>query len=249
VFLPASGGTPPSPLAASEQPPAPTPAPREEPPATPPPQPSTGNITGTEPLPRFVTGPTQELPVAATPAAPQETRYKSVLTLFKEYKGTRGLHELTALFSQASYPGFRQEPAVALTDGRTNVKLSIDLTGSDSPNFAVSGGTILSLKRERDRYLLTLSPKAGAVETTVTVLNKGIATIIPLTVAPPLDKKSMPTGKYDEAAFALYLKGGDLSKGDVNGDGVKNYLDDYIVTSNYLAKNNMKQVGTRNNIL
>jgi hypothetical protein len=241
VFLPASGGTPPSPPAASEQPPAPPPAPREEPPATPPPQPSTGNITGTEPLPRSVTGSPQELPDAAAPAvAPQETRYKSVLTLFKEYKGTRGLHELTALFSQVSYPGFSQEPAVALTDGRTNVKLSIDLTGSDSPNFAVSGGTILSLKRERDRYLLTLSPKAGAVETTVTVLNKGIATIIPLTVAPPLDKKSMPTGKYDEAAFALYLKAGDLSKGDVNGDGVKNYLDDYIVTSNYLAKNNMK---------
>lgn len=76
-----------------------------------------------------------------------------------------------------------------------------------------------------------------ATEASVTVLEQGVVVTIPLTVTPPIDLKLLPKGKFDETAFVLFLKERDGAKGDLNGDGIRNYVDEYIYTANYMARN------------
>ena len=169
---------------------------------------------------------------------PEAAPCKSVLVLFKEFSGPRTPQTLTNLFSLASIPGVGQVPTIALSDGVSKVKITVEDSSSTSPNFSVSGGKLLSLKKDSGRYLLEIIPDARTSEVTVSVLKQGKVTTIPLLVVPPLDIKLLPTGKLDEASFTLYLQGTDKRAGDINGDGVRNYLDDYIVTAHYLILKN-----------
>jgi hypothetical protein len=177
---------------------------------------------------------------AVTAANPSNAVRKSVLTLFQEYAGVRTPQALTALFAQAASPGSRQEPPVVLSDGVRKVKVTIYMTAAQAPNFSLTGGKMTRLTRESGGYTLEMIPDARVIEATVTMLNQGKTTVIPLTVAPPVDIKTVPTGKFDEAAFAHYLKGGDAAIGDLNGDGMNNYIDDYIFTANYLVRKSTK---------
>jgi hypothetical protein len=167
---------------------------------------------------------------------------KSVLTLVREYAGPRTQQALTTLFLRTSYPGFRQEPPIAFSDGVTTVKvfLAAAATGSQSPNFALAGGKLIAIKLNGGQYVLDIIPEAGVVETTVTVLGQGSLTDYPLVVAPSLDAKTVPGGAFDEAGFALFLKNAGGTPGDLNGDGRRDYLDEYIYTANYLVKGGKK---------
>jgi hypothetical protein len=238
VSLPGSGGAPTPPPVAAEAPIVPKPDPQPEPQVTPPPEsaPEAG-IPRTETVPEPRADPTTK---AATVIKPHNIVYKSVLTLFQNYTGARTPQNLTALFSQATFPGVRQEPPVVLSDGVTKVNVSIEIAATQAPNFSVTGGKVASFKRENGHYDLEIIPDARTAAATVTILNQGSSTTFPLTVAPPLDTKLIPSGRFSEAAFTLFLKGGDAAKGDVNGDGARNYLDDYIVAANYLVKKTVK---------
>jgi hypothetical protein len=237
VSLPGSGGATPPPVAA-EAPIVPKPVPQPEPQVTPSPEsaPEAG-IPHTETVPEPRADPTTK---AATVIKPQNIVYKSVLTLFQNYTGARTPQALTALFSQATFPGIRQEPPVVLSDGVTKVNVSIDISATQAPNISVTGGKVASFKRENGHYDLEIIPDARTAAATVTILNQGSSITFPLTVAPPLDTKLIPSGRFSEAAFTLFLKGGDAAKGDVNGDGARNYLDDYIVAANYLVMKAVK---------
>jgi len=62
---------------------------------------------------------------------------------------------------------------------------------------------------------------------------------IPLTVSPQADVDLDKSGSVTEADFQLFLKTrgtDDAPKFDLNGDGKRDYQDDYIFTANYLVK-------------
>jgi hypothetical protein len=169
--------------------------------------------------------------------------YKSVLDCFRDFTGEKSAKAMTQLFDMSHMPGFRQEPAVALTDGKTRVKVFIPLSaaGEDLPNFAVNGAKLISLKIEGSAWAAEVLPDAKTLETTITVLDSGSITRIPLTVAPPLDAKTGKTAYPCDAGLDRFLndRGSDKApRFDLNGDGVRNYIDDYICTANYLAKRN-----------
>ena len=167
--------------------------------------------------------------------------YQSVLSLFKSYTGPKTLQGLTELFSQQSSAEFRQEPGIALSDGVTKVRVTFSRTTnlSDSPNFALKGAKLASLKNDESGYYLEVLPDAGVSEASITAFAQGSAIEFPLVVAPPLGPKNVPNGKFDGASFALFLKEQGAA-GDLNGDGRKDYRDEYIYTANYLVKGENK---------
>ena len=171
---------------------------------------------------------------------PKVTAQVSVLALFREYRGARTPAALSALFSLGSIPGVSQTPPIAISDGVAALTVAVERDSSNSPNFSVSGGKLVSLKREGKRYLLNIIPYARTVEVTLSLLVGNTTTVIPLVVVPPLDNNTFPSGKLDEATFSLLLKKSGGASGTVPGDVTGDYQDDYILTAHYLLQKNKK---------
>jgi hypothetical protein len=180
------------------------------------------------------------------PKGTAEKKYppiKSVLERFRLFQGEKGPKALMALFNETP-EGIRQEPPVALTDGDTRVKVIIERpsSGKDAPNFALKGAKLESLKMEGNAaWVVEVLPNKGVYEATVTMLRDGTLTVIPLTVAPPLSAagKIGEGGKLTEADFNLFLNERGTEKAprfDQNGDGKRDYIDDYIFTANFIVK-------------
>jgi len=227
ITIPGETGEPPK-----QQPPPPE-IPQEQPVAA-----AKGGGTGET---ATETAPERESRTAEPPAPPSQVVYPSVLDRFRGFKGEKSPKSLTALFDAAVIPGVRQEPGIALTDGKTRVKVSIQIpsAGKTAPNFALKGAKLISLKLEEGTWVVEALPDMKVHEAAITVMHNGSRTEIPLSVAPPLDAGSAPIGKLDEAGFSLFLKerGTDkLPRFDLNGDGVRSYIDDYIFTANFIVK-------------
>jgi hypothetical protein len=181
------------------------------------------------------------------PKSAAEKKYvpiKSVLEQFRLFQGEKSPKTLMALFKNTA-EGVRQEPPVALSDGGTRVKVIIERpsSGKAAPNFALKGAKLESLKMEGDSaWVVEVLPNKGVYEAKVTMLQDGTITEIPLTVAPPIPAagKIGEGEKLTEADFNRFLNERGTEKAprfDQNGDGKRDYIDDYIFTANFIVKN------------
>lgn len=164
------------------------------------------------------------------------TSFTGILEDFRTYKDEKSIARLTGLFNKQIAPAIRQEPAVALSDGKTSLKImaEIKVTGDRSPNFALNGAKLVSLgKSDSSIWIIEALPQAGSVRAGLTILTDSDTIEYPLTLAPPIEGVSAK-----EAEFVNFLKdsGAATPKRDLNGDGKHDYLDDYIYTANYLVK-------------
>jgi hypothetical protein len=181
--------------------------------------------------------PAEAIP-AAEPQKPVEvkmTSHKGVLDNFRVYKGEKSPAIFIALMNKEITSAVRQEPAVALSDGKTPLKLLVKLeTVSDkSPNFSLNGAELVSLNRDASStWIIEALPQAGITRASLTILTDSDIIEYPLTLAPPVEGVSTA-----EAGFAVFLKdsGAATPKRDLNGDGRHDYLDDFIYTANYLV--------------
>ncbi len=180
------------------------------------------------------------------PAEDKYVVYKGVVQAFKTAVGEKSPTSLILLFADRTIPGFVQEPKILFTDGKATAKLSISpkLLGKETPSFAVSSAKILSLAPEEDgSWTLVVQPKKGATDSVLSIsYGKGGADI-PLTVAPQMEPNISKSGKLSEADFLLFLKEmgtPKVPKFDLNADGKRDYLDDYIFTANYIVKMKIK---------
>lgn len=170
--------------------------------------------------------------------------HKGVLDRFREYSGERSPKSLMSLFELDSIIGFRQEPSVVLADGKARVKVVFisDPGKKDASDLKVAGGRLLSLKKDPDytnTWIAELRPEKGVYAVSMTVALEKLAVEFPLAVAPARNIDLDKSGKVTEADFALFLKKrGTLKKPefDLNGDGKRDYKDEYIFTANYLAE-------------
>jgi hypothetical protein len=184
---------------------------------------------------------------AEQPAAEKKSIvYKSVLEQFRVFKGGRTPGALTALFAAMAVPGVRQEPAIALADGTTKVKVTIELpaAGKETPNFALNGAQMVSIRTDGSAWVVEVVPDKGVNQASISALQGTAVTEIPLTVALRVALNTGKNGVADEAAFARFLKERGSDKApqfDLNGDGVRDYIDDYIYTANYLAQPALKE--------
>ncbi|KIE42176.1 hypothetical protein SE37_05855 [Geobacter soli] len=215
-------------------------APPEEPPQA---QADGANESGEQ----HASPPEAELPVSepeVKPAPVTQEGYAvlgSVVARFRNYTGARAPKALMALFKEPVADTISQEPAICLTDGKTAVRITVDLTGGEkaAPNFALRGAALKSLKKGgENRWLVEALPEAGAVEATLIIVTGRKMVEYPLTVAPRADVDMDGKGRVTEADFLLFLArkpAGSSRSFDLNGDGKVDYLDDYIYTANYLV--------------
>ncbi|MCM2359941.1 MAG: cohesin domain-containing protein [Geobacteraceae bacterium] len=189
-------------------------------------------------------------PVREAPAPPaakiehKSVAHKSVLERFRTFQGEKTPKALISLFEQHVMEGISQEPPIVLSDGIASVKLHIQLSppGREIPNFALKDAKYVSLKKAGENsWVIELLPAKGAYRSTARMHRNGAITEIPLTVAPPIPREAQfgKESALNEAAFILFLKERGTEKAprfDLNGDGRRDYIDDYIFTANYLFK-------------
>ena len=202
-------------------------------------------VTPTEPAP-VVEQPDAKteavVPEVKTDAAakPQEIKissYTSVLERFQSYQGEKSPAIMVALFKKPVATSIRQEPAIAISDGKINVRIIAEAPANEStsPNFALTGAKMISLKKDdkSGSWILEALPQAKSLKATVTILAGGSVIDFPFTLVPPVSGVFL-----EETEFAAFLKDSNTKspKFDLNSDGRHDYLDDYIYTAHYLIK-------------
>ena len=184
--------------------------------------------------------PQSAAPKKGTPVPPLKPG-QSVLDSFRLFEGERTVESLTALFQSSGGASARQSPAIAIADGTRTVTVTISkLVGDSAPKFSFDAARFVALARAGEGELaLEVRPDQGVSQASVIILNNGGRQELPLTVAPPADIDLDRSGGITEADFQLFLseRGTPAEpRFDLNGDGRRDYLDDYIFTANYLVQ-------------
>lgn len=176
---------------------------------------------------------------AKTEETPQYVVYKGIIDRFRTYSGSKSLPALSILFDKKVAQTIHQEPAILLSDGQSRATLTIDIPAriTSSPNFAANGGTLVSFKQDKlskSRWTVEILPKAGAIKVTVTIIAGAEEFEYPLTVAPPV--KTVLT--LDGSGWDRFIKEVGTTTAtlhDLNADGVRDYVDEFIFVANHLA--------------
>lgn len=115
--------------------------------------------------------------------------YKSVLDRIREFTGEKTGKNLLEFFAVDPVRPIRQEPAVALSDGKSTVTVVMELAnkGERAPNFMVKGAHCTSLKQRDSAWVMEIVPECGVLEASVTAVSDEEIVEFPLTLAPPLD--------------------------------------------------------------
>jgi hypothetical protein len=192
--------------------------------------------------------PTTPPPTESQPPAPQPKKgvaqvtqpAQSVLDKFRLFAGEKSVDNLTGLFNGNGAATFSQSPAIAITDGKATVKVTITkVTGENAPTFTFNSARAVSVHSLGDGdWEVVAKPEKGAINASIVMIANGEAQEIPLTVAPKAETVLSKSG-LPQDDFQLFLNDRGTAtapKYDLNGDGKRDYLDDYIYTANYLAR-------------
>jgi hypothetical protein len=183
-----------------------------------------------------------EAPVASKKAPEEPVRsVQSVLEKFRLFPGEKTPAQLVALFDLGQGVPFSQTPPVAIADGKSSVKIVISkVAGDRAPNFAFNHAKYLSLRQTGEgEWQVEVTPEKGAIRASISMVTETAQQEIPLTVTPQAEVDLDKSGTVTEADFQLFLKTRGTESApayDLNGDGKRDYLDDYIFTANYLLK-------------
>lgn len=168
--------------------------------------------------------------------------HESILGRFREYKGERSIDAFISLFEQENLFGYRQNPNVAFSDGKTTVTVTfIAFPGNlMSSDLAITGAKLLSLKKDPDNsntWIASLLPNKGAYEASITISQNKLRMIYPLTIAPKINLPKDKSRKMTKNDFDQFLKNQKMVKTTVtpvSRDGKWDYRNDYIFTANYI---------------
>jgi len=194
-------------------------------------------------VPKSAEQPQQPVELAADAKqdeTPQYVVYKGILDRFKLYDGGKKLASVETLFDKKIAQTIQQSPAIMISNGQDRVKLAIDIPAriKSSPNFAVSGGSILSFKQDtlqKGHWIVEVLPETGTFKATVTIIAGVEEYEYPLTVAPPV-KTTLTLDEKGWDAFVSETGATKILQHDFNNDGVRNYIDEYIFAANIIAK-------------
>lgn len=176
------------------------------------------------------------------PVEKKDIVYPAVSEKVKTSSEKVTMEKLLALFELPKELPYAQTPRVVLSDGKASVRLTVRLAGDgkETPSFALKQAKLLSLQQgEGGEWLIEALPVVNTNEAALTVSLEASSILIPLTVAQPINGRSLGDLKVlSEKTFPLFLKERGTKEApryDLNGDGKRDYLDDYIFAANFLA--------------
>lgn len=198
-------------------------------------------IHGDDPVPRQSEG-TDEKPALPEKAVePAQIRHPSVLDRFEKYAGERTPSALMALFDKQIAPELHQQPAIAVSDGSEKIRLSYTLPkGAPSiPIFSLVGAEFVTMKQdcEAGSLIIYVIANKNANHPYITVNDSNTSNTYPITVIP---SSNVIAGNEKEFEIFINDNGAKAPKYDLNGDGVHDYVDDYIYTGTYLINKIIK---------
>lgn len=131
-----------------------------------------------------------------------------------------------ALFRK-NVENLQQEPAVVLSDGRSTVRLIVQIAADQkNPRFVLSGVSYRALRQDGGQWSIEVLPAAGVYQATMKVLTDKAAIEYPLTVAPPL--AMLADGTINAGTAHSGCSG--------SGEAMPAYLLEYIRYANLLAE-------------
>ncbi len=221
-------------------------------------QPDTGRDSRQGPA--VISGAAESASSAGEPASRATTTtrriygQKSVLERFQEYRGPRTAEAFIALFEQDSLSLCHQDPPIAIADGKTPIRVTfVSAPGKKSAaDIAVMGARMRSLKEDPDTtntWIAEIVPEKGEYRVSLAVSQGPAMMVCPLTISPRVAPDRAPSGTVTKADLDRYIsvRGKAAAAGrDMNRDGKQDYVDDYIITANYLSAAIMPQ-GTKPN--
>ena len=160
------------------------------------------------------------------------TSYQGALENFRAHRGEKSPAILLGLLNREISPTIHQEPALALSDGKSTVKIIAEASVGKSPKFMLTGAELVTLSKDDSSgtWIIEALPNNGVLQASLTIMTDSATIDYPLTLAPPVAGISTV-----EADFAAFLKdsGSSKPKRDLNGDGRHDYQDDFIYAVNY----------------
>lgn len=158
---------------------------------------------------------------------------KSILQRFKKFKGEDDLSSFVALFRLSQGERCKQEPAIAISDGKTPVTILIDVQsdGTHSTGIALSEATLISKEAREKDIVITVLPNEGTWDVRLVTFAGGEILDYPIVVAPPVDLIGVVDENNFLEALQAYLNGRSSALKRKN----EMYLSEYIFTANYLA--------------
>jgi len=162
---------------------------------------------------------------------------QSVLQRFQDFRGERGLRAYAALFRRnlAGLPV--QEPAVALSDGKTPVRITLPEPAGqgDTPDIALSDAKLLRCgKAQGEGWEVTALPSEGTWSASL-LISSGVEIVeFPLVVVPPI---ALPDGVSEKNFLAEMDRflAAHASPGKGEGEAPRRTLLEYVFTANYLV--------------
>lgn len=177
----------------------------------------------------------------AQPLSPR--RIQSVADRLKAFDGVRSVRNFSKFFdgSDLSATGIFQAPAIAVSDGTSPVKITVERTDdADEPSFSLKGANQKSIRKVSEKkWELVALPQKGKSDVRLSIILKREHLVVPLVVVQPLDPVQIPLTVLSENALnALLAKPVDGKKlqYDLNSDGRQDYLDDYLLIAHWLLK-------------
>ena len=214
--------------------------------------PQTGQLEKPEARPEQHPEPENEPPVPEAESGARETKaperqvtqpkaIPSVVERFRVFQGEKTVANFSELFKRDAADPFSQIPAIGVADGQATVLLIIAMeTGDRAPNFAFNAAGYVSLQRtSQGEWEVEVRPDKDAVNASVTMLYNGLVQELPITVTPKAELVAGTPRAVTEADFQQFLKVRGTPSApafDLNGDGLRDYLDDYIFAANYLVE-------------
>jgi hypothetical protein len=171
--------------------------------------------------------------LAATPDIRKKSE-KSIVQQFMEFSGTRSMKAFVALFEQSPRGMFVQEPPVALSDGKSPVRVKLELhsRAENSPNVALTDAKLVQLRKENEKgWVVTVLPKEGTSIASIVISMDTELVEIPLVVAPSVKIRNGITESNFVAELDRYI-----SDQVAGGKGVRLGVPyEFVFTANYLA--------------